>query len=313
MMMYRPLLSSLLLIVGLLLSVAASAQVRVVASIKPLQMIAHAITDGVSAPEVLIPDNQSYHHFVLRPSTVRLLSQADLVIWIGPELEMWMEGQLSASNKTVVEILSLPGLITQHSGHNHEDGVEVLIPEHGSHAGHQHKDGAYLDPHVWLDTRNALIAARAIAAALVELDADNARLYQDNLSAFQQQLAQLEIRLQQQLEPLRQTDYAVYHDAFQYFESEFGLSHSLVFVDNEELQPGVRHTLAVRQAIANRPINCLMEDVTAQASTIRALLGNHPVKRISADTTGQTLTSTPQAYIQMISNLADAFLQCQSP
>ncbi|WP_169792245.1 zinc ABC transporter substrate-binding protein [Pseudohongiella spirulinae] len=281
-------------------------------SIKPLQMIAHAITDGIAAPEVLIPDNQSYHHFVLRPSTVRLLSQADLVVWIGPELEMWMEGQLAGSQKTVVEVLSLPGLITQHSGHDHEDAVEVLIPEQGSHAGHQHKDGAFLDPHVWLDTRNALLTARAITAALIQLDADNASQYQNNLDTFQQQLAQLEIRLQTQLEPLRQTDYAVYHDAFQYFESEFGLSHSLVFVGNEELQPGVRHTLAVRQAIANRPITCLMEDVTAQASTIRALLGNHPVKRITADTTGQTLTSTPQAYIQMISNLADAFLQCQS-
>jgi zinc transport system substrate-binding protein len=311
MMNVRQLLSSLLLVAGLSLSLSVSAQVRVVTSIKPLQMIAHAITDGVSAPEVLIPDNQSYHHFVLRPSTVRLLSQAELVVWIGPELEMWMQGQLSGSNKTIVEVLSLPGLITQHAGHDHEDAVEVLIPEDGSHAGHQHKDGAFLDPHVWLDTRNALITARAIAAALTQLDGANASRYQSNLNAFQQQIEQLEIRLQQQLEPLRQIDYAVYHDAFQYFESEFGLSHSLVFVGNEELQPGVRHTLAVRQAIANRPINCLMEDVTAQASTIRAMLGDHPVKRISADTTGQTLTSAPQAYIQMISNLADAFLQCQ--
>lgn len=302
----------LVFVAALLAAMPVFAQVRVVTSIKPLHMIASAITDGVSEPELLIPSTQSYHHFTLRPSNVRTLNGADLFVWVGPELETYLTGAVEAgrSGKPVLQVLSLPELRVHHFGGDGEDGVHVVVPEEGLHAGHHHKAGDDIDPHIWLDTHNGRTIARAITAELQRVDPANATRYVQNLQGFEQELDQLESRLQTSLVPTEDTHYAVYHDAFRYFESQFGLQHEVVFVGGEEIQPGARHLLALREAIDRRNISCLFEDVTAQASTVETVLGKKQITRIQADTTGRNLTSGASAYIQLIDNLANAFQQC---
>ena len=296
----------------LLTAQAAVAQVRVVTSIKPLQMIASAITDGVSEPVLLIPSTQSYHHFVLRPSSVRALNQAELFVWVGPELETYLTGAVGQgrSQQQILQVLALPELVIHHAGHDGEDAVEIIVPDQGLHAGHKHAAGDDIDPHLWLDTRNARSIAKAITHKLVQIDSDFQHRYIQNLAIFEQNLDALEASLGNWLVMPAETRYAVYHDAFRYFEKQFGLQHDVVFVGSEEIQPGVRHMLALREAVATRNISCLMEDVTSQAATVETVLGKKEVVRVSADTTGQSLTSGPTAYIQLIENLANAFQQC---
>lgn len=296
----------------LLCADAALAQVRVVTSIKPLQMIASAITDGVSEPALLIPSTQSYHHFVLRPSSVRTLNQAELFVWVGPELETYLTGavQQGMPEQQVLQVLALPGLVIHHAQHEGTEAVEIIVPDQGLHAGHKHLEGDDIDPHLWLDTRNARAIARAITQQLMQIDPDNQQSYAQNLITFEQNLDALDESLNTSLVMPAEFQYAVYHDAFRYFERQFGLQHDVVFVGSEEIQPGVRHMLALRDAVANRNINCLMEDVTSQASTVETVLGEKEVERVRADTTGQSLTSGPTAYIQLIENLANAFQQC---
>lgn len=288
------------------------AQVQVVATIKPLQMIASAITEGINEPSVLIPSAQSYHHFVLRPSSVRTIDQSELLIWVGPELETYLVDAIEQQKpgKTVLQVLSIPGLIVHHAGYDLEDNVELIVPLDGAHAGHQHIDGKDIDPHVWLDTRNGRSIAQAIMQQLVAIDPLSSERYQRNLAVFESQLDQLEIDLESLFAQASVPQYAVYHDAFRYFERQFGLKHDVVFVGSEDIQPGIRHMLALREAITERSIGCLMEDVTSQSATIDTIVGAKEIVRIKADTTGQGLTSEPSAYIQLIGNLANAFRQC---
>jgi len=299
----------LLCLAGLTLSGTTQAQVQVVATIKPLQMIAHAITQGVTEPALLIPSSQSYHHFTLRPSTIRLLNSADLLIWVGPELETYLADALYSAKAPAIEVLALPGLHTHYAGDDHHH-VTVLVPETGRHAGHQHSSAGMIDPHVWLDTRNAALIASSLAVQLIEMDPGSAELYASNLQNFLDTLERLQSQLQVELAPVTAMEYAVYHNAFQYFEKQFGLHHDVVFVEGEELEPGVRHMLAIRNAVQTLPLKCLLEDVTTRASTVQSMLGSKSVRRVRADTTGQSLDSGPDAYRQLISNLADAFRQC---
>ncbi|MBR7309675.1 zinc ABC transporter solute-binding protein, partial [Klebsiella pneumoniae] len=60
-------------------------------SLKPLGFIASAIADGVTDTQVLLPDGASEHDYSLRPSDVKRLQGADLVVWVGPEMEAFME------------------------------------------------------------------------------------------------------------------------------------------------------------------------------------------------------------------------------
>ncbi|MBA4246051.1 MAG: zinc ABC transporter substrate-binding protein, partial [Pseudomonas sp.] len=75
---------------GLLFAAPAFAEVRVLTSIKPLQLIAAAVQDGVGKPGVLLPPGASPHHFTLRPSDIRNVREADLLYWIGPDLETFL-------------------------------------------------------------------------------------------------------------------------------------------------------------------------------------------------------------------------------
>lgn len=312
----------LISILSLAYCTTALAQARVVASIKPLQMIAGAITEGISNPDLLIPPHQSYHHFVLRPSTVRAMQRADLVLWVGPQLETYLSDsiQRSSKNQHVVQVLSLPGLrihpLLDSDGalaHGSDGSDDKDASDEGNgeaHFHHHHSEHGQIDPHVWLDTHNAGLIAAEIAAELGRIDPANAITYQRNLDIFRGALEALRFDIQTRTHMPADGRYAVYHNAFQYFEQEFGLQHALVFVESEELQPSVRHMMAVRSAIDAGPLLCLMEDVTAQAATVRTLLGGHQVLRVQADTTGRHLDAGPASYLQLISGVADAFRQC---
>ncbi len=65
--------------------------VTVLTSIKPIQMITTELTDGVTTPDVLLQSNASPHDYALRPSDVKKVSSADLVIWFGHDLEPFLE------------------------------------------------------------------------------------------------------------------------------------------------------------------------------------------------------------------------------
>ena len=69
---------------------AQRADAAVVTSLKPLGFIASAIADGVTETQVLLPDGASEHDYSLRPSDAKRLQNADLVVWIGPEMEAFM-------------------------------------------------------------------------------------------------------------------------------------------------------------------------------------------------------------------------------
>ncbi len=87
------------------------ASAAVVTSMKPLGFIAAAIADGVTETQVLLPDGASEHDYSLRPSDVKRLQNADLVVWIGPEMEAFMDKstQSIAANKKVT-IAELDGV-----------------------------------------------------------------------------------------------------------------------------------------------------------------------------------------------------------
>ena len=73
---------SLLFSFLLLAAGTAQAEVRVLTSIKPLQLIAAAVQDGVGEPEALLPPGASPHHYALRPSDMRRVQEVDLLYWI---------------------------------------------------------------------------------------------------------------------------------------------------------------------------------------------------------------------------------------
>ena len=287
------------LLICLLAPSLSHAQATVVASIKPLQLIAAALTDGVSTPQLLIPANQSPHDFSLRPSDVRHLAQADIVLWIGPGLETYLTSMLAQENNRdrLLEAAALPGITL------------LDLTDHD----HQHAAGEHYDPHLWLSTANALVLANALHAKLAAIDSAHAAQYSANLQQFAASLEALNAAVQQQFAPLRAATFAVFHNGTQYFEDQVGIQHQFVLVPDHEIQPGIRHLLALRAQLADKPLTCLFEDINANVATINTVFQDNPVRRVMLDPLGDAVALSKVGYLQLISNMAAAMQQCLSP
>jgi len=278
---------------------SSMAQPSVVASIKPLQMIAAAVMDGVAQPAVLIPSNQSPHHYVLRPSDVALAGNADVVLWIGESMETYLVSLFSdlGEETTVLGAAAIEGMWLQAPG-----GSPLREAE------------SRYDTHLWLNTDNAVLVAKHLTAELARRDPVNVAAYQSNLADFQTLITATQIQITAQLAGMSEFKYAVFHDGIQYFEQQFGLKHDFVVAPDHENQPGIRHLMDIQALIAQSPPACLLEDVNTSAATVNTVLRDLPVKRVPIDPLGDAIVADKQGYALLLTSLADAFDTCmQAP
>jgi len=273
--------------VCLLLPVICYAQPAplVAASIKPLQHIAAAITQGVSDPLLVLDGNQDPHHFSLRPSERQLLQEADILLWIGPSLE-----------------LPLQRLVNQFSGRaiSAEALATVSLIDPGEHP----------DPHLWLDTGNARATAAALAQELGTLDTANADRYALNLQDFVRSLQQLEAEIRSLLLRNEVGAWAVEHHAFRYLERQFGLPAALQLKDSDNNMPGLRSIRAFTQAIQEKELDCILVESGTDANALRSLLGNPALRFEFADIMGYDLEPGPDSYVRMLQGAVTSLSSC---
>ena len=290
--------------------ISAQAQVQILTSIKPLQLIAAAVQDDQGEPQVLLPPGASPHYFVLRPSDAKRLDQADLFYWIGPDLENFLPRLLEQRSQLSVAVQSLPGLHLQYfaEAHSHSDEHDHHV-EHLVEHDHAHSPGT-VDAHLWLLPHNAKLIATRISSDLSALDPSNASRYAANLQAFTQRLNTLDQQLKNQLEPLQGKSFFVFHEAFNYFEQAYGLEHAGVFAVSSELQPGAKHVNQMRQRLQQAGPSCVFSEPPLQPRLAHTLADGLPVTLAELDPMGADLAVSAQGYEQLLSNLAQQFSAC---
>ena len=243
-------------------AISAQADVNVVASIKPIHSLVAAVMEGVGEPELIIEGAGSPHTYALKPSQARDLENADVVFWLGHELEAFLEKPLEAiaGDAKSVELIDVHDLVKlefreggafekhdhddhdEHDEHGHDEHKhdehkheEKAHDEHG-HDEHKHEEHAHdedkhdehghgaFDAHVWLDPANAKAIVHEIEETLIEADPDNAAVYEANAEALMTKLDGLITEVSEDLVPVKDQGFVVFHDAYQYFEKRFGLS-----------------------------------------------------------------------------------------
>ena len=190
----------------LTLFTSANAEIKVVASIKPIHSLASYLMDGINKPDLIVDGYSSPHGFALKPSHAKMLQEADLIFWIGEDLENFLEKPLKSIAKKAekIELMEIKGLkklkfrerniFDGHDDHGHkedkhkedghddhghdEDGHKEDGHDDHGHEGHAH--GEY-DPHIWLDPENAKIILNEMVEHLVENDEKNASTYKLSL------------------------------------------------------------------------------------------------------------------------------------
>jgi zinc transport system substrate-binding protein len=291
-------------IASFLLIGSAHADVRVLTSIKPLQLIAAAVQDGVAIPEVLLPPGASPHNYALRPSDVRKVQSVDLLYWIGPDMEGFLPRVLNGRTLPSVAVQDLPGMKLRRfaeDSHSHAEEAD----EHD----HDHRPGS-LDAHLWLSPINARVIAAKMAADLSAADPDNAGRYQSNLKAFDERLDALDLRLKKRLAGIEGKPYFVFHEAFDYFEDAYGLKHAGVFSVAAEVQPGAQHVAAMRARLQEVGKTCVFSEPPLRPRLAQTLVAGLPVKLAELDALGGYTPATAQGYEQVLEKLGNDLAGC---
>lgn len=273
----------------------AQAQVEVLASIKPLGLIAQEVVGNRGQADSLLSGSASPHDYPLKVSDIQRLKRADLVLWVGPELETFL-------SKALEQLPPQQQLQAQRL-----DGLNWPSDEEGSESGGDHHEHFHeRDPHLWLDPRNGARIALALAERLAELDPAGAETYRTNASQLAQKLNTLDQQLQQRLDKVSDRGFAVYHQGYAHFVQRYGLNQLGYVTYGPEQRPGARHLYRLRQRLAANA-QCLFTEPYYDTSSAKQMAQDLNLKLGHLDPLGAENISS---YPALIESMAEEFLSC---
>lgn len=286
---------------------ALPAAPRVVTSIGPVHALAAAIMGDLGTPVQIVRGYGSPHAYQMRPSDAANLRDADLVLWIGPELETFLRRPLSARREgtVVVSLMEVPGLkllAARGGGIRHDDAHASI--------GHEHE--AY-DAHIWLSPFNARVIAAAIAAELRTLDPGNAQVYRANLDRLTWRIDAMETHITERLAPLRTIPFVVFHDAFQYFEESFGLNAVGSVTVSPDRMPSARRIRELREEIAQTGARCVFREPQFESALVQILIEGSGARAGVLDPLGTDIAPGRDAYFELMDASSDALVECLTP
>ncbi len=309
--------------------VSARAEVNVVASIKPVHSLVAAVMEGVGAPGLIIEGAGSPHNYALKPSQAQMLEQANLVFWIGHEIEAFLEKPLETigANARSVELIDAHdlnrldfregGAFEKHDHDDHDEAAEAGNDDGHGHektaeAGHDDNDHGAFDAHVWLDPMNAKAMVHEIEEALVAADPDNAAKYEANAEAVSAKLDTLIAEVGAELEPVRDKGFIVFHDAYQYFENRFGVTASGSITVSPEVLPGAERITEIRARVNELGAACVFAEPQFEPKLISTVIEGTQARSGVIDPLGAELENGPDLYFQVIRNMASSIKTCLS-
>lgn len=299
-------------------SFALPASAAVVASIKPLGFIAAAIADGVTPVEVLLPDGASEHDYALRPSDVKRIKNADLVVWVGPEMEAFLTksaAELPANkNLEIADIAGVKPLLIRgvdDDEHEHTDDLSQQSVKSGQQdVSDEHHHHGEFNMHLWMSPEIARQSAVAIHGKLLELMPQSKAKLDANLHQFEAELADTDKHIGAQLAPVRNKGYFVFHDAYSYFEKHYGLSPLGHFTVNPEIQPGAQRLHQIRTQLVEQKATCVFAEPQFRPAVIDAVSRGTRVRKGTLDPLGIGISLTKDSYVKFLSQLSSQYASC---
>ncbi|WCE28769.1 zinc ABC transporter substrate-binding protein ZnuA [Vibrio sp. SCSIO 43137] len=284
-------------LLSLLLSSHAAHAIDIVTSIKPLQLITLEITQGVTKPELLVNSTASPHDYALKPSDVRKVVDADLVIWLGPELESFLP-KVMAKQKSQLQLSASDKITFREFGE-----------EAGSHEGHNH-GAESIDPHIWLGPLQAGQSAKVITDKLAEVDPQHAEIYQNNYKAFIKGLDKTVADLTAELAPLKSEGYYVFHDGYGYFEDQFRMNKQGYFTLSPERKPGAKTIIQIKSELRSGKASCVFTEPQFKPSIVKSVTRGTQVTIGELDPLATKIAVKPSAYFEFLADMGNRFSQC---
>ena len=326
----------------------ANSEIKVVASIKPIHSLASYLMDGIAKPDLIVDGYASPHGFAMKPSHAKMLQNADLIFWVGEDLESFLEKPLNSIAKKAekIELMDIKGLnvlefrerniFDDHDDHDHDGHAKKKKDDHDDHEGHSKKkkddhddhDGhakkkkdehddhddheghahGEYDPHIWLDPINAKVILKEMTEHLIENDSKNASTYKSNLDKALKDIDKLTMDVMTELN--QSVASIVFHDAYQYFEERFNVNILGAFTVNTDVMPGAEQLAEIREIIEHDKVSCVFSEPQFNPDIIKAVAKDMNIKTGVIDPLGATLDPGKDLYFDLINNMSSSFKGC---
>lgn len=276
--------------------VIAAEDFRVVASIKPVHSILVSLMEGIEPPELLlIGDNTPFDH-VLSEAQIVELQQANLVVWVGPELEHFLVEPLAGAggNTDVMTLLDNPNL-------------KILWSRW---------DDSKRDPYFWLDSRNGIVLIDELTRTLTRIDPGRSHLYKRNREKVFTRMALLDRKLEYGYRGLKAGRALGYFDTLQYFEQAYALKIGESVVESPTAATDAASLLTARKHLAEGEYSCLLIENAMKTPNLKLLMDGIDIQIGKLDSLGTLLTAGSDLYFELMeyntATIKDCFVRSDS-
>lgn len=257
-----------------LLPLSSQASINVVTSIEPLYLITKSIMRGVAEPELLIKPSASVHDFAFKPSQMRLLKKADLMILIDRNFESGFQKlpAIISRDTEIIELLRIPGLEQQ-------------------------------EGHIWYSPTLILQTVEQIQSTLGRIDLQNAGVYRRNSAQISQLVDTWGKNTYKQLVTSKPI-YLLDHDFFSHFEKYMNVKSAAVLHDTNEQPPSIRELRRIEDLLTRTPAKCLLhsESTPSKLAQNIAQKFNLPIYNIRRDSSD---------LMQSLRHISSTLLKCR--
>lgn len=197
----------------------------------------------------------------------------------------------------------------EHDDHDHKE-AKGEEHDHDDHAGHDDHDHGEHDPHAWLSPKNASVWLNVIAAQLSAADPDNAGAYFANAAEGRAEMEALSKEVNAILDPVRGGSFIVFHDAYQYFETDFNLPASGAISIGDATDPSPARIAEIQERIRDEGVVCVLAEPQFNPGIVATVLDGTEANTGVIDPLGASLELGPDLYPQMIRNMANTLAEC---
>lgn len=266
---------------------------KVVATTKPLHSLVSQIMADVGEVDLLMSEGTP-HNYNLKPANVKMLSNADILIWTSNELEVFMP---DVAKKTLPDKIIVWQKLPE---------IKLIKAEDED----EHHHNSDFNPHIWLSTKNAEVLLKNVALELIDLDPTNQEKYRDNLQKSLANLEKLRLNLEKKLEPIKFKAFIVFHDAYPYFVEEFKLNQQDIVKADVEHEISPKKIAELENKITELNITCIFNEPQFNSSLVEKLAENKAMKVAVLDPIGADLKAGKSLYNQLMNNLANSLNNC---
>lgn len=309
---------------------AFAEDLKVVATIKPIHSLVAQVMGDAGAPRLLVGGAASPHSYSLKPSDAQALNAADIVFRVAEDIEPFTRKIVASLPKSVrvVTLADAPGitLLDRRNGntfetHEHSSDEAGAHDDHDKHAKDDHdhdkhaevdhdEDEAGRDGHVWLNPDNAIAMVREIAARLSAKAPDKAAVFKANAEKTIVELQELAKTIEADVSPLKTRPFVVFHDAYQYFETRFGLKAVGSITVSPEVQPSAKRLSEIRSKIKSLGVACVFAEPQFKSKLVETVIEGTGAKAGTLDPEGASVEPGKGAYAALLRNLAQGLTAC---